>query len=353
MEIEEKPSANEETYHVYNYFKERPGILLSAVSVLTAVLAVVANALAFLYQYIKLQKWNINILKWGLPFEGNTIYYPALSLLYILLVFCLCYVTLQIFEVAFSSYALYAYLECIRLNNEAKYFPHSESWLTEDGIKNLKKDWNSLIFPKSLLALLIYALLIFTQQLLTDNFYFFSPPLVVAYIFLLIIIFLSSFFLAFVDNKEFFPNKKLRKALRKATKNPTCPPQSILTEEEFTICLGKCGTLLANSKKKRRFSDQNLSRYMILVAAVFVTEIVSVCFTAIATTENDFWIYTDSQSSYVVAYRHDSQYVLTEVQISDSTITIDLSSQRILQSDDLTIQQRQFEDVIWEKGDQS
>lgn len=353
MEIEEKRSANEETYHVYNYFKERPGILLSAVSVLTAVLAVVANALAFLYQYIKLQKWNINILKWGLPFEGNTIYYPALSLLYILLVFCLCYVTLQIFEVAFSSYALYAYLECIRLNNEAKYFPHSESWLTEDGIKKLKKDWNSLIFPKSLLAFLIYALLIFTQQLLTDNFYFFSPPLVVAYIFLLIIIVVSSVFLALVDNKEFFPNKKLRKALRKATKNPTCPPQSILTEEEFTICLGKCGTLLANSKKKRRFSDQNLSRYMILVAAVFVTEIVSVCFTAITTTENTFWIYTDSQSSYVVAYRHDSQYVLTEARINDSTITIELSSQRVLQSDDLTIQQRQFEDVIWEKGDQS
>lgn len=79
----------------------------------------------------------------------------------------------------------------------------------------------------------------------------------------------------------------------------------------------------------------------------------NLCFTAIATTENNFWIYTDSQSSYVVAYRHDSQYVLTEVQINDSTITIDLSSQRILQSDDLTIQQRQFEDVIWEKGDQS
>lgn len=296
MEIEKKPSTNEETYRIYNYFKKYPGILLSAVSVLTAVLAVVANALAFLYQYIKFQKWNINILKWGLPFKGNTIYYPVLSLLYILLVFCLCYVMLQIFEVAFSSYALHAYLECIRLNNEAKYFPHSESWLTEDGIKNLKKDWNSLIFPKSL---------------------------------------------------------KLRKALRKATKNPTCPPQSILTEEEFTICLGKCGALLVNSKKKRRFSDQNISRYMILVAAVFITEIVSICFTAIATTENNFWIYTDSQSSYVVAYRHDSQYVLTEVQINDSTITIDLSSQRILQSDDLTIQQRQFEDVIWEKGDQS
>lgn len=320
---------------------------------MTAVLAVVANALAFLYQYIKFQKWNINILKWGLPFKGNTIYYPVLSLLYILLVFCLCYVMLQIFEVAFSSYALHAYLECIRLNNEAKYFPHSESWLTEDGIKNLKKDWNSLIFPKSLFALLIYALLIFTQQLLTDNFYFLSPPLVAAYIFLLVIIVLSAFSLTIVDTKEFFPNKKLRKALRKATKNPTCPPQSILTEEEFTICLGKCGALLANSKKKRRFSDQNISRYMILVAAVFITEIVSICFTAIATTENNFWIYTDSQSSYVVAYRHDSQYVLTEVQINDSTITIDLSSQRILQSDDLTIQQRQFENVIWEKGDQS
>lgn len=81
--------------------------------------------------------------------------------------------------------------------------------------------------------------------------------------------------------------------------------------------------------------------------------IIYLCFTAIATTENNFWIYTDSQSSYVVAYRHDSQYVLTEVQINNSTITIDLSSQRILQSDDLTIQQRQFEDVIWEKGDQS
>ena len=107
MEIEKKPSTNEETYRIYNYFKEHPGILLSAVSVLTAVLAVVANALAFLYQYIKFQKWNINILKWGLPFKGNTIYYPALSLLYILLVFCLCYVMLQIFEVAFSSYALH------------------------------------------------------------------------------------------------------------------------------------------------------------------------------------------------------------------------------------------------------
>lgn len=49
MEIEKKPSTNEETYRIYNYFKEHPGILLSAVSVLTAVLAVVANALAFLY----------------------------------------------------------------------------------------------------------------------------------------------------------------------------------------------------------------------------------------------------------------------------------------------------------------
>ena len=78
MEIEKKPSTNEETYRIYNYFKKYPGILLSAVSVLTAVLAVVANALAFLYQYIKFQKWNINILKWGLPFKGNTIYYPVL-----------------------------------------------------------------------------------------------------------------------------------------------------------------------------------------------------------------------------------------------------------------------------------
>ena len=42
MEIEKKPSTNEETYRIYNYFKKYPGILLSAVSVLTAVLAVVA-----------------------------------------------------------------------------------------------------------------------------------------------------------------------------------------------------------------------------------------------------------------------------------------------------------------------
>ena len=77
MEIEKKPSTNEETYRIYNYFKKYPGILLSAVSVLTAVLAVVANALAFLYQYIKFQKWNINILKWGLPFKGKA--YKALE----------------------------------------------------------------------------------------------------------------------------------------------------------------------------------------------------------------------------------------------------------------------------------
>lgn len=352
MEIEEKPSANEETYHVYNYFKERPGILLSAVSVLTAVLAVVANALAFLYQYIKLQKWNINILKWGLPFEGNTIYYPALSLLYILLVFCLCYVMSQIFETAFSSSALHTYLQCIRLNNEAKYFPHSESWLTENGIKKLKKKSISLIFSKTLLSLLIYALLIFTQQLLTEYFYSFSPSLVAAYIFLLVIIVLLAIFSTIVDIKEFFPNKKLRKALKQASKNSTPPPQSILTKEEFSICLGKCATLLANTKKKRRFSDQSIFRYMIFVVAVFIAEIISICFTAIATTEKNFWIYTDSQSSYVVAYRHDSQYILTEAQIDDSTITIDLSSQRVLQSDDLTMQQRQFNDVIWEKGDQ-
>lgn len=353
MEIEEKPSTNEETYRVYNYFKEHPGILLSAVSVLTAVLAVVANALAFLYQYIKLQKWNINILKWGLPFEGNSIYYPALSLLYILFVLCFCYVMSQIFEVAFSAYALHTYLQCIRLNNEAKYFSHVESWLTEDGIKKQKNDWCALIFAKSLLALLFYALLIFTQQLLTDNFYSFSLSLVVAYLLLLFVVILSAIFFAIADTKEFFPGPKLRKVLRQSTKTSTSRPHSIITAEEFDKCIGKCMTLLANKKKKSHFSDRNLSRYMIFVVAIFLTEIASVCFTAITTTENTFWIYTDSQFSYVVAYRHDSQYVLTEARINDSTITIELSSQRVLQSDDLTIQQRQFEDVVWEKGDQS
>ncbi|WP_346670278.1 hypothetical protein [uncultured Subdoligranulum sp.] len=353
MEIEKKPSTNEETYRIYNYFKGHPGILLSAVSVLTAVLAVVANALAFLYQYIKLQKWNINILKWGLPFEGNAIYYPALSLLYILLVLGLCNILLNIFENSFSFSALLTYLHCTHLNGETKYFPTLEKQLTETGIQMQRNGWIILVVAKSVLALFIYVLVIFVHLLLTDNLFSFSPLLIVAWILVLIMLLFFTRTLAKSEVKDFLPSSKLRKSLRQAKKNPSIHTESMLTKEEFTKCIGKCSALLTRKRKKHRLSDQSVSHYIIFVVTVFITEISLLCFTAITTTENTFWIYTDSQSSYVVAYRHDSQYVLTEARINDSTITIELSSQRVLQSDDLTIQQHQFEDVIWEKGDHS
>lgn len=68
MEIEKKPSTNEETYRIYNYFKKYPGILLSAVSVLTAVLAVVANALAFFVPIYQIPKMEHQYTKVGPSF---------------------------------------------------------------------------------------------------------------------------------------------------------------------------------------------------------------------------------------------------------------------------------------------
>lgn len=352
MEIEEKPSANEETYRVYNYFKERPGILLSAVSVLTAVLAVVANALAFLYQYIKLQKWNINILKWGLPVEGTAIYYPVLSLIYILLVLGLCSILLNIFEVYFSFSALRVYLRYIYLNDETESFPGSKKLLTKEEAQKQRKEWITSVFFDSLLALVVYSILVFVLLLHTGNLFPVSPSFFLACLLLLIIFLLFARTLAKSDVKTFYPSRKFRKALRHSKKKSARHPQSDLTEETFTQCTLNCNSLLTRKKEKLPLSDKNIFRYMIFIFIVFIAEFAIVCFTTITTTETNFWIYTDSQSSYVVAYRHDSQYILTEAQIDDSTITIDLSSQRVLQSDDLTMQQRQFNDVIWEKGDQ-
>ena len=72
MEVDDK-KVEKETYYIYDFFKNHPGVLASCGSIVMALVAVILNAIVFLFQYIKLKKWNIDILEFGITIEGGYI----------------------------------------------------------------------------------------------------------------------------------------------------------------------------------------------------------------------------------------------------------------------------------------
>lgn len=106
-------------------------------------------------------------------------------------------------------------------------------------------------------------------------------------------------------------------------------------------------TLLQNGFKKV-LTDQNIKKaagYSLLITA-FLVIIIAVGGTLSAEKQQRFQIYCDGATSYAIVYTSDSTRFMEEAVISDKTITIDTSKQRIITSDDIAYTIQEFEEVI-------
>lgn len=345
MEVDDK-KVEKETYYIYDFFKNHPGVLASCGSIVMALVAVILNAIVFLFQYIKLKKWNIDILEFGITIEGGFIYYLAFFLLYEIIGSILFNSLSKCFQIYIVNSAILKHYEF-----QEKYNESSVEGFTIKNIKEAVQNHGKYMIIKAAVLLGLFLVVMILQYPLIGNGGNFLLALL-GYLMGIPLCLIASLCMAKSEVKE-FSKRNIKKKLDEIL-NSTPEERGLKYIKSLMRCHEKFYELTQRKQSVRQhFSDSDIRSNLILFFAEFVA-IVGLSFIFLIGPlgkQSDFWLYRDNQKDYVVAYGSNSEYILIEATIENSRITIDLEKQRILTSDDICLQQLEFEDVIYKRGD--
>lgn len=347
MEADDKnKEVEKETYYIYDFFKNHPGILASCASISMAIIAVILNAIVFLFQYIKLKKWNIDVLELGITIGGGLVYYLAFFLLYETIASILFKLVSKYFEIYIVNSAILRHYELQEQCNGLL----AEN-VNINTIKEEARSYGKHMLVKVVIVLVLFLLVMILQYPLTGNGTDFLLALL-GYLMGILLCLIASLCMAKSEVKE-FSKRNIKKQIDEILSS-TSEERNLKYIKSLVRCHKKFYELTQRKESVRQhFSDNDIRSNLMLFSAEFVAVVVLSFLFLIGPLgkQNNFWLYRDSQKDYVVAYSANSEYILIEATIENSRITIDLEKQRILTSNDICLQQLDFEDVIYKRGD--
>lgn len=366
--------SKENEYKIFNYFKEHTGLLVTCVSSLVAIMSFILNFAVGRMNYAYLAYWDINLLHANVS-NQNELYTVVCSLLY-LLSFMLIHSLLSDTSDAFRYYNKLLSITNIsikesrkrnaKLRREVEKLSHQFEMLTsegkqsksaidienelervkafltesEDSAKSLRSARNSMrkwVAIQLAVAIafsyaigFIFLSLVNTTSTFEENLHS-SNSIMVIILADLTLYFLPAYFKSRCTGKKYENGNVIEEILELFnSETPKFPFDSLV----------KNGIKPILSDKKLM-----LATWQIIVVTVILLFMMSSAGTVSAEQKRDFPIFEDEQGAFAVVYTSGTTRFMEEIAISDETIVIDTSKQRVITSDDISYHIEVFESV--------
>lgn len=350
---------------VFKYFVEHTALFIACVSALIAVISFVISAIAYGRDAIYLRMWGIDI-SYASHSANTAIYYITISiLLFTTCTFISWYMTNSFLSKAHQFEMVYEYrhilkkykdkLRKLRIENKAlqkevaRYGTSNQHRRLKKGKKKielgldiLKKE--KMVFRNIHIKLIIYIcarciIPIFITILMTFlmDVYSYEAKFHAA---LYLLSLTYSVLLIIILNVL----RLKRRVARKLKGIKTDALIDCLNRE-----VAKPVEPKSISLKKSISNGVLIQLTVIMVFGLIVTMLQQFASALLYTNERDTYaIYHDQQGVYAIVYHGKDLYIMEKASISEDTITIDKSNQRIIKSSDLSITYQEFDDIVVE-----
>lgn len=363
------PGAHD-TYRIFTYLEQHHTLLIACISALVAIISALINIVAYIYQKISLHGWNIDFRIINFSVKGQLYYYVLFSLVYIVSIPLFSSLIQKIFTRYIRHSACVTYCKHTRKKLKAKFasqvrqFAKIERHLKKMThvqslesfreneeevkvlIKTMRRDIRKLrrIIAKDMLsgllaAIILYLPIMFAYQITTTD----STWAVVFMSWLLCsgIIMCTSYIWARLVNKDIAP-KKIKEVIDNSW------PMDAEELDKLKAKIFEAITVHAPPwTTKQTLSDQSLYRIAGNLFSVFFTLFVTITLMGLihSVWQTEYWIYTDKSQQYVVAYQDETRCILKEAEIDGNYLIINISRQKVVNSDNILLVSRKFSKV--------
>lgn len=338
-------SNDEKEYSIYNYFKEHPSIFIAVISTLVAVISGAIRIISNIAITSELKSWGINTDY----IEINTNQFDVIVVvLACLLISTMIQLTISdktdIFKKKRELQLIGDAIEQ-SIHNLSNVYLEQESETENLKFKELKEETGKLLetaqdtvkIGKSYLKFIIPILLmitVFVQWLMIYVFY--GRKNFIYAVIVTVIIALFGFFSSYMGDKRI---------KEKELKNKTFLELVALEREKIEEYNNMISEMLFFNFKRNNSNFKILMKFVAFLMSVGLS-IIMIFFVKVSSdAQNNFNIVTIDNNQYAVIYTYDNKYYLEEAKIDGKRITINTTNQRILVSEDISIQNMTFEEV--------
>ncbi len=306
---------------------------------LTTVMSIILCSLAYLYQILTLQKWNIPIGSVN-GMQTQFLFTVVVSLLY-----CFTYTYTQEyirkqFEMYVPTYLVYKFGTKM-MRKVAKFSMIEENKKLEKGIRKTILEGKSS--KNNILRTMLFAILLSMMIFLPFFMLYFITILGISALATLILFAVS---IIFIISLEFFTSgREIRRKIRQYTKQLRNDKNNPLS---YTCAYNK----LANEELKRllKLKKGNHTSYKYIATTSVVSILLFVTYMLLHLyyfTKSDYWIYTDTDGTkYVSVFEAGENTILKRAETNNDTITIYLNDQIYINATDKLIHYNHFSDVV-------
>ena len=376
--MESKQNITKEKYKFFNYFKEHPAFFVTMISFTLAVVTFLCNFLNTTVIRIYLQRWNFGTSLIGPSIRNDTFYYYAIfSLIYF---FVLCVLSDNLKSVYSDFFCELVFLNYCReikrifqksLRKQKKDLRHirrKKRWnrsFDEKEVRRLEKkiskDSKSLEETQQSIHKLRIALIKgMARRLLLCLLLLFIPSSLQLLSFgrisfQAIVMAWGIYSLSFVLPVRYFSKQIYHDYSRERIVSDINKASDNNQFEEFCKSLSESISEKKPQKEElfERFSDKNIPNIITEALTGIVFMIVTVLITGVLLLNTDLFntnitCYTCSSDgkNYAVIYQNESLFYLEEAEEVDGNLIIDTSSQRILKTDNLSLNLKKYDKVI-------
>lgn len=348
VETQEKESLieNKESYKIYDYMEKHHSLLIACVSAFVAIGSLATSVLAYVYQCLKLQAWNVPMEFLSEIKQSKYFYAALIGMLYYCFIPIYQMYLQNIFKEQFIFFDL-VNLEkklmkklCIYQKKKGKTMDINEQVLILKKCLNvikgdILKKVVFMVFGASFLWGILFIL--FEVSIGGIGIYSFICGGTV-----LLFMFGTTLFFFRKSNKI----NEIEKLNNKAQNVEDNLQIVELIEEINDLCKKLINSSGKNKKIKGLFSDRNLSILVSVIVGGFIE--FCVCFMTIGfitgKVQTGFWLYQDGRGQYyAVVYQNENEVILEKAFIEDNKISINVNTQLFK-----TYQDSQFEYVEFE-----
>ena len=378
------PRISQDTYRVFDYLKEHHTLLIACISAIVAGISFFINFIAYLYQRLTLQGWNVDSRVVDFSVKGQLYYYIIVSFIYIASICGFNYLIAKMFARYYQNSASITYAKCVvrkmkkEYNQHIKHIAKFERQMKKERgaldqaeqelldqitrrteknrynrkkihrlIRRLRRNVIKNILAGLLATAILWLIIIFIYQVAVLQLsWMLFPSWLVGFC----AIALGAYIQARRANKELVP-QRIRKVVDE-TWEKGFEETIMLWDKALEIAAKPYPRLTV----KQLLSDGNLKRLAETAINLFCTLTFTIIVMGIVKTplQREYWIYADEIKQYVVIYTNDDWYILKEAEIYGDKLVVNTLKERILNSNDITLEYRHFSEVkrITESGEQ-
>lgn len=343
---------------LYDYMKEHPSILISCFSAITIVISFIFNGVLYLNELKYFAFWGI---------DNNYINVISVNNLYFLVAACIFYlvntlvqqILLDTYEKISTVISIIVYIKYqIKLetkkqnrnvtNSKKNYAtPESVQEKSMTDINSLKQAKNDMC--KYLFKIIRINIFVFGCVLFLSAFLFLWTTQVNMKIELILLLSLGNVIISTMLPciliyvfRQRAKNKKIREHISKGQFEDGLL-MNLINEVDTDFLLIK----LSDIRTKSFFSKDAIRNILfnIIMLLIYILIAVYPIYQDMTVDKKTFNVVTEGSQQYVIMYKEDKAYYLKEAKIVDNNISINISKQRIIVSDDVSYETIEFENV--------